>query len=122
MPSSTFLSTAHGDLTIEWDDANTAAMIEHIQAMMDRGITFFKLEEQGKTRKKTVAVPLGTTAEVSGNKVLIKDADIAQIVDAGLATIARYAGVGDIKTVGTAKTAAEAAATDTIARQPAKGG
>ena len=39
-----------GDLTIAWARAHDAEMIEHIQALMDRGVTFHRIEtkETGK--------------------------------------------------------------------------
>lgn len=117
-----FPSNAHGDLTIEWDEASQDAITPQIQALMDKGVTFFRLEENGKNRKSTVAVPVNGTDEIKERKLLIKDPDIAKIVEGGLATIARFQGVGEIKTSGKVKTAAEAASTDTVAVQPAKGG
>jgi hypothetical protein len=33
-----------GDLTIAWARAHDAEMIEHIQALMDRGVTFHRIE------------------------------------------------------------------------------
>lgn len=120
--SLTFLSTGHGDLTIEWDEGNNEAMTAQIQALMDKGVSFFKVEDQGKIRKKLVAVPVTSAAEAPDRKLLIKDADIAKIVESGLADISRFSGVAEIKTTGKAATAAEAAATDTVAVKPAKGG
>jgi hypothetical protein len=120
--SMTFLSVDHGDLTIEWDEGNNDAMTSQIQYLMDKGVTFFKIEDQGKVRKKLVGIPIGSAAEATDRKVLIKDADIAKIVDSGLADISRIAGVTEIKTTGRAATAAEAAGTDTVAVKPAKGG
>jgi hypothetical protein len=122
MPSIAFPTAGHGDLTIAWDESKHDAMVAQIQILMDKGVTFHKLEEQGKIRRKTVAVPISNPAEATGRKLLIKDPDIAKIVDAGLATIASFESCGDIKTVGSAKTAVEAASTDTVAVQPARGG
>lgn len=117
-----FLCLGHGDLTLEWDEGNNEAMTAQIQALMDKGVTFFKIEDRGALRKKLVGVPLDTPADATDRKLLIKDPDIGKIVDAGLASIAQFATVGTIKTTGQAKTAAEAAATDTVAVKPAKGG
>jgi len=120
--SMTILSLGHGDLTIEWDEGNNEAMTAQIQVLMDKGVTFFKVEDQGKIRKKLVGTPIASATEATDRKLMIKDADIQKIVDSGLADVARFQGCGEIKTVGRATTAAEAAATDTVAVQPAKGG
>lgn len=124
--SITFMGTGHGDLTITWDETNQAAMIDHIQGFMDKGIVFYKIEEvaTGKIRKKTTtqAAPISGTGEITDRKLLVKDAQIATLMSAGIADIARFEGVAEIKTVGRATTAAEVAASDTIATKPKTGG
>jgi hypothetical protein len=42
------------DLTIAWDKDKDPEMVEHIQALMDKGVTFHRLDtvEKGKIRKK----------------------------------------------------------------------
>ncbi len=127
MAQAIFMTKAHGDLTIEWDEANHAAVIEEITALQTKGITFHKIDTEttGKLRKKTetIAVPLamGNLPSAKG-KLLIKDPDIAKIIESGLARLGtRFEGVGEIRTVGIA-TATEAATQDTVAIQPAKGG
>lgn len=48
-----------GDLTIAWDDPHDTEMIEHIQALMDKGVTFHRIDtvEKGKIRKKLAGQP-----------------------------------------------------------------
>ncbi len=120
-----FMNKAFGDLTIEWDDTNHAAMVEHIAALQKKGVTFHKLDTEttGAIRKKTtpIATPIAGSPSPDTRKLLIKDPDIARIINSGLASLARFAGTVDIKTVGLA-TAAEAATQDTVAIQPAKAG
>jgi hypothetical protein len=48
----TFPMPGNGDLTIAWDAANHDAMIGHIQALIDRGVAFYKLSEAGYIGKK----------------------------------------------------------------------
>lgn len=121
-PTTTFLNTGHGDLTIEWNEGTEAQRVEEIQRFMDQGVTFHKLEEQGKLRKKVVAVPITSASEGVSQKLLIKDPDIAKLVASNLGTIARFAGCENIKTVGAARTAEEAAQNDTIATNAKVGG
>jgi len=125
MPQTIFMSTGHGDLTIEWNEAEHDKVIAGIQTLMEKGVSFHRLEEQGKLRKKTVAIPIAGVAEIGDNKkLLIKDEHIRHFIDGGLATIVTWNGVtdGDIKTVGRVDTAEEAAKTDTVAARPARGG
>ena len=44
-----------GDLTITWDEAHHDVMIGHIQALMDRGIAFYKLSEAGNLRNPAIS-------------------------------------------------------------------
>jgi hypothetical protein len=43
-----------GDLTIAWDKDKDPEMVEHIQALMDKGVTFHRIDtvEKGKIRKR----------------------------------------------------------------------
>jgi hypothetical protein len=60
------------DLTITWDEGNHDAMIAQIQALMDRGVAFYKLSESGNMRKKTVARPISGTGDITERKLLSK--------------------------------------------------
>jgi hypothetical protein len=55
-----------GDLTIAWARAHDAEMIEHIQALMDRGVTFHRIEtkETGKIRERVMDDPIASTGEI----------------------------------------------------------
>jgi hypothetical protein len=54
----------NGDLTIEWDEANHEAVIGQIQALIDRGVAFYKLSETGKIRRK-IGQPIGSTDDIT---------------------------------------------------------
>lgn len=118
--TTSFLNTGHGDLAIEWDLANHDQMVVEFQQLIDKGVTFFKLEEQGRVRKKLVAVP--TTELPDNRKLLIKDPDLAKLFQSGLGSIARFETCMNLKTVGAARTAEEAASTDTVATNAKVGG
>lgn len=118
--TTTFLNTGHGDLTMEWSEDKHDQMVAEFQRLMDKGVTFHKLEEQGTLRKKLVAVP--TTKLPANRKLLIKDPDLAKLFESGLGSIAQFETCMNLKTVGAAKTAKEAASTDTVAVNPKKGG
>lgn len=118
--TTTFFNTGHGDLTMEWDLASHDQMVVEFQLLMDKGVTFFKLEDQGKVRKKLVAVP--TTELPDNRKLLIKDPDLAKLFESGLGRIARFETCMNLKTVGAARTAEEAASADTVAANAKVGG
>jgi|HubBroStandDraft_3_1064219.scaffolds.fasta_scaffold330330_2 hypothetical protein len=80
-----------GDLTIAWARAHDAEMIEHIQALMDRGVTFHRIEtkETGKIRKRVMDDPIASTGEIEDRRVLITDAEIEKLVLRGIGHKAR---------------------------------
>jgi hypothetical protein len=70
----------NGDLTITWDEGNHDAMIAQIQALMDRGVAFYKLTETGKIRRKVVASPIVSTDDITDRRILITDAEIEKLL------------------------------------------
>jgi hypothetical protein len=117
-----FMLQHHGDLQIEWSDANQAEIVQAFQSLMDQGVTFFIRAPEG-TEDSPAVRAIGSVDEIAEHKsVFIKDPDIAKIVEAGFARLASFKTTGEIRTIGTAKTAEEAAAADTVAVQPKKGG
>jgi hypothetical protein len=71
-----------GDLTIEWDAASHDAVIGQIQALIERGVAFHRIETKGtgKIRRKMVGQPIGSTTEISDRRVLITDAEIEKLI------------------------------------------
>ena len=71
--------------------AHDAEMIEHIQALMDRGVTFHRIEtkETGKIRKRVMDNPIASTGEIEDRRVLITDAEIEKLVLRGIGHKAR---------------------------------
>jgi hypothetical protein len=68
----------NGDLTIEWDAANHEAVIGHIQALIDQGITFHRIETKGTGKmipRRVAGRPIGSIADITDRRLLIKDAD-----------------------------------------------
>jgi hypothetical protein len=70
----------NGDVTIEWSAANHKAVIGQIQALIDRGVAFYKLSETRGIRKKIAARPIRGTGDIVDRRLLIKDADITKII------------------------------------------
>jgi hypothetical protein len=70
-----------GDLTIAWDEAKHAEMVEHIQALMEKGVAFHRVETKGtgRIRKKVVGQPIRSTDEITDRRLLITDASIAKL-------------------------------------------
>lgn len=73
-----------GDPSIEWDAANHEAMIGQIQALMDRGVTFHRIEtkETGRIRKRVAGQPIGSTDDITDRQLLIADAEIEKLFPA----------------------------------------
>lgn len=116
-----FMLAGHGDLKIDWNDDNHEEVIKFIQAKMDAGVAFHILDPESKAKNPTL-VEIENTNQISGRQVYVRDPEIKHIVEAGFASIASFAGTPELKTKGKAKTAAEAAAADTVAVAPKKGG
>ncbi len=57
-------------------------MVEHIKALMDRGVTFHRIEarETGKIRRRVAGQQIGSTDEISDRRVMITDAEIEKLV------------------------------------------
>ena len=74
------MSPGKGDLTMSWDGPRDAEIIEHIQALMDKGVTFHPIDtvEKGKIRKRrvTTATPIASTDQIQDRRLLITDAEI----------------------------------------------
>lgn len=110
-----------GHLRIEWGDKDRDEVIRMIQTKMDQGVEFFILDE-ASTAMRNPLVKIETTEQVIGQQVYISDPDIKHLVEGGFAKIATFTGMSDLKTVGKAKTATQAAQSNTIATAPKKGG
>lgn len=122
--SCSFLIRGHGDLKIEWDEAHHAEAVALIQAKMDAGVSFFIVDPTSKAKIKKPIIPMSGTDQAAARQVFVRDADIKQFVESGFGSIASFAGTPEltIKTTGRAKTAAQAASSDTVAVQPSVGG
>ena len=121
MPSTLVPHRFHGDLKVEWNEDVNEEVLKFIQTKMDQGVAFHILDPKSKAKKPPV-MPIETIGEIKNRQVYIRDDDIKNLVESGFASIAKFSGVSELKTVGRAKTAAEAAATDTVAVPPKTGG
>lgn len=85
------------DLTIAWSKDKHAEMVEHIQALMDKGVTFHRIEtrETGKIRKKLVptATPIASTDQIQDRRLLITDAEIKKLVYPALFELCQNFGI-----------------------------
>lgn len=107
-----------GDITINWDSSNDAAVLPVIQKMIDSGVRFFIL---GKKSKRTQVVKVTQAADA--RKVVIPDASLQNLFAAGLLTVGSLLANESVETTGeVAKTAEQVAENDTIATQRAGGG
>jgi len=74
--------SGQGDLTIAWDKDKHAEMVGHIQALIDRGVTFHRINEKTTgIRKKVAGRPIGSATEILHRNVLITDAEIKKLID-----------------------------------------
>ncbi len=119
MPSAIMM--IDGDLKIEWTEATHDEVVKAIQAKMDQGVAFHILDPESKPKSPSL-MQIDNISNVTGREVYVRDADIKNLVESGFASIASFSGVSELKTVGRAKTAEEAAKTDTVAVPPKKGG
>ena len=121
MPSTHLMLRHHGDLKIEWEEAQHDEVVKFIQAKMDEGITFHILDPNSKAKNRPV-MSIEKADEITNRQVYIRDEAIKNLVESGVASLAKFSGVTEMKTVGRAKTAAQAAATDTVAVPQRTGG
>jgi hypothetical protein len=114
--SCTFLLANHGDLHIEWEEKDHDEIAKLIRAKMKAGVTFHILDPASFE-----LVPIRRTHLTMGREVFVRDADIKKFIESGFARFATtsFETVGQIKTLGIARSAEEAARTDTVAIQPA---
>jgi len=122
MYQATFLNE-HGDITITWDDSTVDDVKVMIQEKMDKGYTFFLVE------KKFGIIPVqrkltDTTDIKERGKVLMRDKEVQKLFSEGKVHIspANTNQVPTARTTGVAKSAHQAATTNTIATRPAVGG
>jgi hypothetical protein len=115
MGSCSFLLASHGDLRIEWEEKDHAEIIELIRAKMKVGVRFCILDPASLE-----LVPIKRATRAMGREVYVSDPDIKKLIEGGFARFAttRFGGVGQIKTLGFAKSAEEAVRADTIAVRP----
>ena len=123
MPSTQYMLRGHGDLTIEWDEKNHDEAVKLIQAKMDAGVSFFIVDPTSRKKKKPL-MPISAPSDATARKVFVRDADIKHFVESGFASITSFGTTAEmtIATIGKAKTAEQAARTDTVAVQPSTGG
>jgi hypothetical protein len=113
--SCSFLLAGHGDLRIEWEEKNHDEIVKLIEAKMSQGVTFFILDPASKPMDDPSLKAIKSARRIADRQVYVRDRDIAKVVDADFARIAQFKGFGQIKTIGAAKSAEEAARADTIA-------
>lgn len=116
-----FMVRGHGDLRIGWEDDKRDEVIAYIQSKMDAGVVFYVIDETSKARQKPL-VEVQSTVQITDRQVFVHDADIARLIETGLANIATFAGAPERKRVRKAATAVDAAESHTIARPQPQGG
>jgi hypothetical protein len=89
------MSPAKGDLTISWDGPRDAEIIEHIQALMDKGVTFHRINtvEKGKIRRRLAGKPIASIGEIQDRRVLITGAEMKKLAFSALFELCQDAGL-----------------------------
>ena len=113
--SCSFVLSAHGDLRIEWGEKDHNEIVKLIQANLKAGVRFFIIDPASLR-----LAPLKRASRVMGREVYVRDPDIKKLLEGGFVrfTASSFEGISQIKTLGTAKSAEEAARADTIPVQP----
>lgn len=115
------LLNASGDVTIGWDDANDDAILDFIQAKMDKGYSFFIIDK-GKQRP-VVNNLKDARLLLQQRKVIINDDQAAKLLEDGVAKLVNSSGsTFDATKGGRAKTAKEVASNNTAVTRPLQGG
>jgi hypothetical protein len=73
------MSAAKVDLTITWDETVHDTMISHIEALIAKGIGFYRLGQERRHRKRVVLHPISGTSDIMERKLVIRASEIARI-------------------------------------------
>lgn len=121
-----------GDSTIMWTEEHDEFWVAAIQAMMNRGVTFFIIDERNLRRPLTRAPDARTTRNIAmmdspGAEVGVKllqipgEPEASQLIEEGKAEVVKTP-AGAVKTRRRAKTAKEVASAQTVGVRQRKGG
>ena len=114
-----------GDTTIAWDEADDEAMRAYIEAMMEKGHSFFIIEKSwfGLRETKTPLTHIDDLKDrtVTFEKITTGDASMDSAFQEGLVSVAP-APKRDVETVRRAHTADEVIRNNTVAMRPLRGG
>jgi hypothetical protein len=110
--SCSFLLAGHGDLRIEWEEKDHDEIIKLIRAKMKAGVRFFILDPASLRW-----APIKRANRAMGREVYVRDPDIKKLIEGGFGHFptTRFEGIGQIKFLGIAESAEEAARAVTIA-------
>ena len=113
--SCSFLLGGHGDLRIEWQEKDHVEIVKLLQAKMNAGVRFFILDPASLRW-----TPIKRAHRAMGREVYVRDPDIKKLIEAGFGRFptTHFEGIGQIKILGIAKSAEEAARAVTIATPP----
>lgn len=120
----TTILNEQGDVTIAWDDDADKKMRDVIQKKMDQGVTFFIIEPRlgGLIPPKKTKITRVNQLKTNTRSVAVRDEDFAQVILAGDAVAVKNDDQSPITTKRVAKSAAEAASSNTVAVRPRRGG
>jgi hypothetical protein len=112
--SCSFLLCAYG-VRIQWGEKDHNEVVKLVQAKMKAGVRFFIIDPA-----LLRLAPVKRANRAMGREVYVRDPDIKKLLEGGFVRFATssFEGIGQIKTLGTAKSAEEAARADTIAVPP----
>jgi hypothetical protein len=113
--SCSFLLSAHGDLRVQWGEKDHNEIVTLIQAKLKAGVRFFIIDPASLR-----LAPVKRANRAMGRRVYVRDPDIKKLLEGGFVrfTTSSFEGISQIKPLGTAKSAEEAARADTIAVPP----
>lgn len=112
-----------GDVTIVWDEDDDQKMIDLIQGYMDKGVTFFKLENRALPFLPKKRVKVKSIDEIKDDRVIsLKDEKAMQLVADGVISVVQSSKDNPVATK-RLKTAKEvASSTSSMAIRPLVGG
>lgn len=117
----TFLNE-QGDVTIVWTEEDDDRMAEIIQKKMDEGVAFYIVEPRMGGLQAPRKTELANVADAMRQRALtVKDEDLAKFVGLGSINVAKTP-AKPVKTVRRAKTAKEAASSESVGVRQMRGG